>query len=109
MKSKKLLLLLLLLLLENCATQPPNVPILTRLNATQCFYVYTMSRASGIVDDENLLNGKTCHDYLIESLYLPVDSWKEIKSFILKMCKQKGCDGIDWKSSIDTIDSTLEQ
>jgi hypothetical protein len=103
----KILLLSLLGLLSSCATQVPDVPILTRLNASQCFYVYTISDKQGIVDDDNLLNGKTCIDYLQDDLIIPVDSWVEIKKFILKICnKTKSCGEVgDWNNRIDVLSS----
>lgn len=103
------LLVLTLSLLASCATTAPDVPVLTRLGPTQGYYVYTMSDKKGIVDDEHPLNGKTWHDYVIESIYVPVDSWKEIKVFILKMCKVHKCDGIDWKSKLDYIDASISE
>ena len=103
----KILLLSLLGLLNSCATPPPDVPLLTRLNASQCFFVYTISDKQGIVDDEHLLNGKTCIDYLQDDLIIPVDSWVEIKKFILKICKStKACGEVgDWNNRIDVLSS----
>lgn len=95
--------------LFSCATTAPDVPVLTRISPTQGFYVYTMSDKKGIVDDEHLLNGKTWHDYVIESIYVPFESYAELKKFILKMCKIHKCDGIDWKSKLDTIDQQSEK
>lgn len=109
-KLENFLAILLLLTFNSCTTVP-DVPVLTRLNATQGYYVFTISDKEGIVDDENLLNGKTWIDYVIESVYVPADSWKQIKSYILKNCKKNNdCnDNIgSWDKKLNTIDKTLK-
>ncbi len=96
-------------LLTNCASIP-DLPIITRLSATRGYYVYSISNKEGYVDDEHLLNGKTFLDYTIESVFVPADSWKEIKAYIIKNCKRSNeCNqNIDsWERKIKTIDSNL--
>lgn len=68
--------------------------------------MWTISKKEMTVSDKDLLNGKTWLDLVIESVYVPADSWVEIKSYIIKMCKKTNdCkDDIDtWKSKLDKI------
>lgn len=104
MQNKKSLILLscLLSLLHSCAT-PPDVAVCTRLNSTQGYCVNTISNVEGIVDDTHLLNGKTWVDIVIESVYVPVDSWKEIKKFIINTCKKHN----DCRKDISSWDRKL--
>lgn len=70
------------------------------------FCVWTISKKEMVVDDVTLLNGKTWLDLVIESVYVPADSWSEIKSYIIKTCKKKNdCekDISTWKTKLDKI------
>lgn len=105
MKSKKPFVILLALLLSSCASVP-DVPVITRLSPNSGYYVYTVSEKEGVVDDENLLNGKTFLDYVVEGVIVPADSYSEIKAYILKSCKKSNGCGNDigkWKSKLDKI------
>lgn len=93
-----------MLSLTSCATQIPDVPVITRISPTEGFYVYTVSDKEGIVDDENLLEGKTFLDYVVEGVIVPSSSYAKIKSFILKMCKKyKEC-GIGWDRKLEKLE-----
>jgi hypothetical protein len=66
----------------------------------------TISNKDLIVDDTHLLNGKTWLDLKIESVYVPTDSWSNIKEYVLKKCKQdKNCSNNigQWSSKIDSV------
>lgn len=58
-----------------------------------------------VIDDTHLLNGKTWLDLVIESVYVPADSWVEIKSYIIKQCKKtNSCGEVgEWKTKLDSI------
>lgn len=88
---------------------PPDVPVLTRLSPTSGYYVYTISDKEGVVDDTHLLNGKTWIDYVVESVLVPADSYKEIKGFIIKMCKKyHECGDIgSWDRRLNSLDPQL--
>ena len=108
-KLKKLSAILLLLMFNSCA-QVPDVPVCTRLDMSSGFCVWTISKKELIVTDKELLNGKTWLDLVIQSVYIPADSWVEIKSYIIKNCKKNhDCNKeIDsWKSKLDKIDLNL--
>ena len=108
---RSLLLCLSLLVLESSCSSIPNVPLITRIDAYRCAYAYTMSDIKGIIDDEILLNGKTCVDYVNEGLIIPADSWQELKKFILKKCKvdPKFCNGAgNWSDRINHLTSGQE-
>lgn len=93
------------LLLSSCAIVP-DVPVITRLGPNVGYYVYTVSDKEGYVDDNNLLDGKTFLDYVIEGVIVPADSYAEIKAAIIKACKKLKCSGDigKWKSKLDKMD-----
>lgn len=95
---------MLLLSLTSCATNIPDVPVITRISPTEGFYVYTVSDKEGVVSDENLLDGKTFLDYVIEGVIVPADSYSKIKAFIIKMCKKyKEC-GVSWERRLERLE-----
>lgn len=66
----------------------------------------TISNKDMIVSDESLLNGKTWIDLKIESVYVPADSWAELKKYIIKQCKKHNdCehDIGSWSAKIDSV------
>jgi len=110
MLLKQLFIISLILILSGCA-RPPDVWVCTRLNASQGYCTKTLSSDTFTVDDDNLLNGKTWLDIEIDSIYVPTESWVQIKSYIIKMCKiNKNCgSGVgDWPSRLDAIDKMRE-
>jgi hypothetical protein len=102
MKKTKFLITLLMC---SCASVP-DVPVITRTGPTTGYYVYTVSDKEGYVDDENLLEGKTFLDFVVEGVIVPADSYSEIKSAILKACKKLKCSGDvgKWKSKLDKLE-----
>lgn len=105
MNKMFLMLSTLLFLLSSCASIP-DIPILTRIDVNRCAYAYTISDKKGIIDDVNLLNGKTCLDYVNDGLIVPVESWVELKKFIIKKCRESKnrCDGAgDWSAKIEVL------
>lgn len=97
---------LLILSLSGCASVP-DVVVCRARTASSGFCTYTISNKDLIVDDVNLLNGKTWIDLKIESVYVPVESWAEIKKYILKQCKKNNdcSDNLDsWTRKMDSVD-----
>ncbi len=101
----KRLSVLLVLTFTSCASIP-DVPICRARTVNSGFCTNTVSNKDIIVDDTHLLNGKTWLDLKIESVYVPAESWAEIKKYIIKQCKKhRDCSGnIDtWSSKIDSV------
>jgi hypothetical protein len=66
----------------------------------------TISDKDQVVDDTHLLNGKTWLDLKVESVYVPSESWAEIKKYIIKQCKKNNdcADNIgNWSNKIDSV------
>lgn len=107
---KNLLKLLLVLGISSCSVAPPNVPICSEINATKGYCVEIVSSKDFVVTEENKFNDKTWWEMRPYMVYLPHDSWAEIKKFIIKVCKKYNCDGVDvsnWERTIEAIDSGL--
>lgn len=105
MKLRLLFVFLLALIINSCAT-PPSVFVCTRLSQSEGFCVNTITEEEKIVSDTSLLNEKTWLDLVIESVYVPADSWKEIKAYIIKQCKKHNDCGQNigkWQNKLDKI------
>jgi hypothetical protein len=101
----KNLKLLLILSLSSCASIPDVYICRARSNNTG-FCTKTITSESVIVDDNHLLLNKTWLDLKLESVLVPVESWVELKTYIIKQCKKNNnCDqNIDsWTRKIDSI------
>lgn len=95
----------LLVLLTNCATVP-DVYVCRARSVNEGFCTKTISNGDIIVTDNVKLNGKTWIDLKIESVYVPAESWAEIKSYIIKQCKKHNDCGksVDsWTRKIDSV------
>lgn len=102
---KRLSVLLNLILFSSCASLPDTWVCRAR-SVNQGFCTKTLSNEDFIVDDTHLLNGKTWIDLKIESVYVPVESWADIKGFILKKCKKnQDCSNNigTWEGKIDSV------
>lgn len=103
--------LLVLILISSCATQVPDVPLVTRLGPGLCYYVYTISDKKGEIDDNHplIIEGVpySCYDLILEGLIFPVYSYQEIKKFIQKTCKEsKKCGSVgDWNDRLNSLES----
>lgn len=91
MQKKSLLMLsaLSLSLICSCASAP-DVPICVPLSYDKGYCVNTVSDKEQIVDDTNKINGKTWWEMKPEMVWVPADSWKEIKTAFIKICKKYG-------------------
>ena len=95
----------LLLNLTACSSVP-DVPVCRQRTVNSAFCTYTISNKDIIIDDKNLLDGKSWIDIKIESIYIPVDSWVKIKTYILDQCKRsnKCSNNIgQWSNKLDSI------
>lgn len=97
--------------LDGCAVAPPDVPVCIEDDISTGFCVHTMSGRQITVDDTHLLNGKTWLDQRPYMLLLPIDSWVELKKFIIDACKLTNCsqDVASWQRSVEAIDGQVEQ
>jgi len=96
---------LLILTLCSCASIP-NTWVCRARSANEGFCTKTLSNEDKIVTDTNLLNGKTWIDLKIESVYVPAESWAEIKKYIIKQCKKRQDCQADvgvWSNKIDSV------
>lgn len=113
MNSFRSLFLLLSLLLEaGCATKPPDVPICTELSMTRGFCTNTISDKSFFVDEENKLNGLSWWELRPTMVQVPITSWVEIKTFIIKVCKEKNNCGdqiSNWERRVYDLDEQIQQ
>jgi hypothetical protein len=70
-----------------------------------------MSNKEYMIDDEHPLDGQTWWDLRPTMIYMPANSWVEMKSFIIKICrKTKQCDGrniTDWERTVNLIDEKV--
>lgn len=99
----------MLVLLSSCANLP-DVPACIQLDINKGYCFNTVSdKEFAVNDDKNNPLGMSWWEVKDYMIYLPRDSWSEIKSFIIKKCrKHKGC-GKHWKKQIDSVDNTLNR
>lgn len=99
------------LLISGCAVTPPDVPLCTEISPNRGFCVNTISSKEFEINDTQLYNEKSWWDLRPLMIYMPSDSWKEIKSFIIKVCKMsKKCKHkqvSSWERTVKTIDSKV--
>ncbi len=108
---KPLLLILLNCLMFSCATTPPDVPLCTQLSPTRGYCVYTISSKEYEINETQLMDGKTWWEIKPMMIFMPSQSWVEIKKFIIKICeKSKKCktDNVEnWQSTVSKIDKKI--
>lgn len=83
-------MLLLASVVNNCASVP-DVPICAEISISRGVCTYTVSGKNVEVDDEHLLEGQTWFDIRSKVLSVPASSWAQIKSWMIKQCKQNKC------------------
>jgi len=98
--------LILSLLVASCA-QVPNEFICRSRTPDSGFCTKTISDEDIIIDDSHLFNGKTWWDVKEIAVIVPVESWAEIKKYIIKQCKNNNdCNSNigSWDRKINLID-----
>jgi len=93
MKTRLLILFVILSSLTSCSNQVPNIPICIELTINKGYCVWTIGEREQMVDDHNTLYGKTWWEQRNDMLRLPIQSWVELKKFILKSCEQNNNQG----------------
>lgn len=76
--------ILFALSLSSCAHKIPDEPICLELNPDKGFCTYTITDKSYYVENEKWDALKA------DSLVMPIQSWANIKKFILKICADYG-------------------
>lgn len=103
----------LLVLSLSCATKPPDFPICVEMSLTRGECIKVVSGEKITVDDKHRLNDKTWWDSRPTNLILPMESWVEIKTFIIKVCKKNKnmCDSeiSSWERSVDYVDEKANE
>jgi hypothetical protein len=101
-----LLLIILLPCLSNCTLTPPNVPVCREKDIDKGRCTYIVSGKSFDVDETHLFEGKTWYEQRTYFILVPISSWAELKSYIVKMCeKYKNCQTTD--TTVKSIDGML--
>lgn len=75
------------LLVSSCSVTPPDVPLCTEINPSRGYCVNTLSNKKYEINDTQKLEDKTWWEAKPYMIYMPVSSWVEIKSFMIKICK----------------------
>lgn len=99
------------LLVSSCALTPPDVPLCTQIAHDRGYCVNTISSTEYEVSEEKLLNGKTWWEIKPYMIYMPTESWVELKKFIIKVCKKSNqCENKDvssWERTVEKIDEKI--
>ena len=110
-KNLKILLLIWLGLLSSCSLTVPDVPLCTEINPDRGYCVNTLSSKEFEITKEKKYKGKTWWEMRPRMIYMPVESWVEIKKFIIKVCKKsKKCKNkqvSNWSRTVKAIDTKI--
>lgn len=104
------LLLLSLLFVISCAGTPPNVPLCVELSPERAHCVRIMTSEQFEVNEERKLDGKTWWEHKPSVISMPATTWRELKKWIIKICKNnQACDSqvASWDRTVETIDSKI--
>lgn len=104
--------ILIFLFLLSCAAKVPDTPICIELEPTRGYCIKTISSEEYYWDEENKKNGQTFWEAKPYMLLLPLESWFEIKTFIISICKKSNkCDKeiASWERTVNSIDKKVEE
>ena len=107
MKNSKFLLSLLLSFWFYSCSSVPDILVCRKRSPNSGFCTKTISNESLIVDDDHKVFDKTWLDLELESVYLPRESWTDLKKYIIKNCKKSHecAQDIDsWNRKLKTLD-----
>lgn len=80
----------------------PDVPVCVKISEVEGYCSYTVR------DSDYSLTGGAWAEVEKNSLRVPIDSWGEIKGFILKICKQTNqCDVNSLSLRLEDVESKL--
>ena len=86
------------------------MPICAEINLGKGYCVNTIKNEEYEISDEKPFKGKTWWELRPTMIMVPADSWKEIKSFIIRVCKMTGkCNTniTDWERTVKAIDEKI--
>lgn len=94
--------------LTGCATKLPDIPICIEMSMSRGECVKVVSGEKITVDDTHKMNDKTWWESRPTNMIMPLESWMDLKKFIIEICHQNEnmCDEKvgSWERSIDSID-----
>lgn len=108
---RNILVSLLLLTFSGCAGAPPNIPVCVELSPERGFCVRVMSGETFEVNESAKLEGKTWWDGKPSMVIVPATSWRDLKIWINKICKNNSqCDSAvaNWQRTVNTIDAATQ-
>lgn len=89
---------LLSLIVSACAPMPPRVPICSPINESKGLCIFTIGNEEYEVTGQDWTNLKN------NSLVLPLESWQELKEYILKVCSRyENCPKKDIEKKIEIL------
>ena len=95
------------------ASKLPDTLVCVEMSISRGECVRSVSGTKLTIDETRPYNGKTWWQMRPTNLVIPMQSWIEMKKFIIKMCKQNEgtCDSqvSDCDRSLETIDQFSEQ
>lgn len=113
MQKKTLLLLLSVLLnliLSSCATYPPDDFICIELDPDKGFCTRMISDEDRVWDEQHKMFGKTWWEARPGMLHLPIETWKNLKKYLIQQCKKNNDCAEDlqkWERKMQVIESHM--
>ena len=105
------IIVLSLLILSSCGTlKDIDRPVCVELNISKGYCTSIVSGKDQVVDDNNLLNGKTWFEQRNQMIMVPVETWAALKKYLLINCKRSPrcySEMATWRKSIQTVDGKL--
>ena len=97
-------------LLSACAGLPPDKPLCTELSLDRGYCVKMMSGESFEVSDTKPYQGKTWWEMRPTMIRMPLETWVDLKKWIIKICKNNSqCDSAvsNWERTVNKIDEAI--
>jgi len=106
-----LLMLFILSMTIGCVTKLPDVWACTEISMSRGYCIKTISDEETEVNETKKIYNKTWFQMRPVMIQLPIDSWVEIKKFIIMECKKNNdcnADIASWERKINQIDGKLD-
>lgn len=112
-KISTISLIALLLLGTSCSNLSSlDKPVCVEHSMTEGHCITIIGGKKTIVNEENLLDGKTWFEIRPYFILVPPNTWSVIKKYIINQCKKtNACDQeiSSWDRTIETIDNLTEK
>lgn len=116
---KKLSAILLLFLISaifllffgGCAGLPPDEPLCTEITHERGYCVRMMSGKDFEINETEKFKGMTWWEMRPYMIQMPPQTWKELKTWIIKICKNNSqCDDAvsSWERTVEKIDKQAQ-